>query len=127
MMPLTREWVRKAEADFQSAQLEFRARKHPNYDAACFHAQQCIEKYLKARLQEANTPFPKSHDLAQLLELVTPVEPLWACLRAELNWLNVFAVQFRYPGRDADRETAKEALHACRHAREIMRAAMGCR
>ncbi|NJL91504.1 MAG: HEPN domain-containing protein [Coleofasciculaceae cyanobacterium SM2_1_6] len=25
----------------------------PNYDAVCFHAQQCFERYLKARLQEA--------------------------------------------------------------------------
>lgn len=48
MKPLTQEWVNKAEADFSSAQRELRARKNPNYDAACFHAQQCVEKYIKA-------------------------------------------------------------------------------
>lgn len=35
MKPLTGEWIEKAEADFNSAQREYRARKRPNYDAAC--------------------------------------------------------------------------------------------
>src|SRR5205807_1800981 len=52
MNPITREWVDKAEGDFASAQRELRARKSPNFDAACFHCHQCIEKYLKARLHE---------------------------------------------------------------------------
>ncbi|MEG3864862.1 MULTISPECIES: HEPN domain-containing protein [unclassified Microcoleus] len=46
MNPLTVEWVDKAEGDFTTALRELRARKSPNYDAACFHAQQCVEKYL---------------------------------------------------------------------------------
>ena len=52
MNPLTREWIEKAEGDFATAGRELRARKNPNYEAACFHAQQCAEKYLKAILQE---------------------------------------------------------------------------
>ncbi len=59
MKPLTREWIKKAEADLATAQRELCARRLPNYDAVCFHAQQCDEKYLKARLQEANLPSPK--------------------------------------------------------------------
>ena len=47
MKPLSLEWIEKAEGDFHSLECEVRARKHPNYDAACFHAQQCAEKYLK--------------------------------------------------------------------------------
>ncbi len=43
MKPLTREWVNKAEGDYATAGRELRARKSPNYDAACFHAQQCAE------------------------------------------------------------------------------------
>jgi HEPN domain-containing protein len=53
MKPITQEWVNKAEADFATAQREIQVTKTPNYDAVCFHAQQCIEKYLKACLQEA--------------------------------------------------------------------------
>jgi HEPN domain-containing protein len=57
MKPLTLEWVAKAENDFATALRESRVRKNPNYDAVCFHAQQCAEKYLKARLQEAGIAF----------------------------------------------------------------------
>lgn len=47
MNELVKEWVDKAEGDYHSAIREFRARKHPNYDAAGFHVQQSIEKYFK--------------------------------------------------------------------------------
>jgi len=40
MNPLVAEWIAKAEGDFVSALREFRARKQPNYDSACFHARQ---------------------------------------------------------------------------------------
>lgn len=48
MPSLSQEWIQKAEGDYATAIREYRARKLPNYDAACFHAQQCVEKYLKA-------------------------------------------------------------------------------
>jgi hypothetical protein len=38
---MTHEWVAKAEGDFTTMERESRARKAPNYDAICFHAQQC--------------------------------------------------------------------------------------
>ncbi len=64
MNDLVNEWVKKAEGDFTSALREYRARKSPNYDAAGFHAQQCIEKYLKAILQQYNNiRFEKIHYL----------------------------------------------------------------
>jgi HEPN domain-containing protein len=36
MKPIIKDWVEKAEGDFATAQREMRARKNPNYDAACF-------------------------------------------------------------------------------------------
>ena len=48
MLPLTAEWVEKAESDFTTAWRERRARNALNYSESCFHAQQCAEKYLKA-------------------------------------------------------------------------------
>src|SRR5713226_9024734 len=75
MKPITLEWVAKAEGDWDAAQREYRARKRPNYDAACFHAQQCAEKYLKARLCEAAAPFPPTQNLVALLVLVLAHEP----------------------------------------------------
>lgn len=69
MNSLAAEWIEKAEADFHSAQREYRALKHPNYDSACCHAQKSVEKYMKAFLQEKEVLFPKTHSLIELLEL----------------------------------------------------------
>jgi HEPN domain-containing protein len=88
MKPLTHEWIGKAEGDFATAKREVRARKAPNYDAACFHAQQCVEKYLKARLQEATIPFGRTHDLSALLNLLLSVSPRFNHVRGwrALSW-----------------------------------------
>src|SRR5439155_4868962 len=110
MKRAVREWIEKAEADFISAGREYRARKNPNFDAACFFAQQCIEKYLKACLVQATRTFPRTHDLSALLDLILPVEPLWEALRPRLDTLSSYAVVFRYPGESATREMAKQAV-----------------
>ena len=60
MKPTTAEWVAKAVGDFLTAGRELRARKSPNYDAVCFHAQQYAEKYLKAVLQEDEKKYPQN-------------------------------------------------------------------
>ena len=121
MKPLTEEWVSKAEGDFASANRELRARKAPNYDSACFHAQQCAEKYLKARLCEAGIVTEKTHNLLHLLDRCMPIEPLWEGLRTPLNVLNAYAVAFRYPGESADRTTARDAIQICKTVRETVR------
>lgn len=125
MKPLTQEWVQKAEGDFHTAQRELRARKHPNYDAACFHAQQSAEKYLKARLIEAGITFPKTHDLNLLLKLVLPVEPFWEAYRWQLDVLTDYAVEYRYPGETADKHDAKSALKICKQIRALVRESLG--
>jgi HEPN domain-containing protein len=121
MKPLTREWVEKAEGDFTTARRELRARKDPNYDAACFHAQQCAEKYLKACLQEEDLPFGRTHNLSVLLDSVLPIEPSWADLRPALRALTTFAIGVRYPGESADKAMAREALALCRNVRRQAR------
>ncbi len=68
------------------------ATEFPNYDAVCFHAQQCVEKYLKARLADGEVAFPKLHDLGALLNFVLPLEPSWERLREDLDSLSSRAV-----------------------------------
>ena len=53
MKPLTAEWLEKAEGDFAVMERESRVRRNPAHDIVCFHAQQCVEKYLEARLCHA--------------------------------------------------------------------------
>jgi HEPN domain-containing protein len=117
MKQTTLEWIDKAEGDFTTAQMSFRARKAPNHDAACFHAQQSVEKYLKGRLDEAGMAVPKTHNLYALLTLVLPIEPSWKAMAADLNVLSTFAVAYRYPGMSATRIDAKDAITRCRSVR----------
>lgn len=125
MKPLTREWVEKAENDWSSLNREIRARKNPNYDAACFFAQQCVEKYIKARLVEADIYFKKVHDLTYLLGLIADIEPLWIPYEQEFRWLTDYAVEVRYPGASADLELAKTTLKVCKSFRTTARQSLG--
>ena len=125
MLPITQEWVDKAEGDWGSAGRDYRARKAPNYDGACYHAQQCAEKYLKARLQEALIIFPRTHDLEALLDLILPTEPNWQDLRPTCQRLTSYAVVYRYPGRTATRAEAGQAISLCRFVREAARRSLG--
>jgi HEPN domain-containing protein len=127
MKATTREWIEKAEADFVSAGREYRARNRPNFDAACFFAQQCIEKYLKGRLAEAGRQVPKTHDLSVLLDSVVSIEPLWEAARSRVETLTSYAVLFRYPGESATRALAKTAIADARWVRSMMRSAMRLR
>lgn len=118
------EWIQKAEADFISAGREYRARHRPNYDAACFFAQQCVEKYLKARLVQVGMNFPKTHDLSTLLDLILPLEPGWEAFRPHLEILTSYAVIFRYPGESATRSMARSAVACARNIRKQIREAL---
>jgi len=125
MKALTNEWVIKAEGDFNTAQREMSAEESPNYDAACFHAQQCAEKYLKARLAEADISFTKTHDLGAILNLLIPVEPTWESMRKELDSLTDRAVEVRYPGYSTQAGEASEAVQIARKVRHTVRTAFG--
>ena len=121
MKPLTEEWVTKADGDFATAGRELRARKAPNYDAVCFHTQQCVEKYPKAVLQEEDVPFGRTHNLSALLDKVTEAYPYVEVIRPSLHLLNAFAIDFRYPGESADKALAGKAYLLCRDVRHTVR------
>jgi HEPN domain-containing protein len=125
MKPIAAEWVGKAEGDFATVERETRARKAPNYDGVCFHAQQCAEKYLKALVVGVDLPFLRTHDLVVLLDQLLPLYPLWEVYRSDLAYLSEFAVSFRYPGESADRESALDARRRRRIFRFAARSVLG--
>lgn len=125
MIPLTQDWVDKAEGDYTAALVLYRRRKAPNYDVACWLAQQSAEKYLKARLHESGISFPYTHDLTVLLGLVLSVEPSWISLQSDLNNLTRFAVNIRYPGVWATKLDAKESIKTCEEVRRLVRISLG--
>jgi len=121
MRPETKEWSDKAEADYGTAAREAAVVDFPNHDAVCFHAQQCVEKYLKALLVEGDARFPKTHDLLLLLNLAVPAWPDAESFRDDLANLTPYAVDVRYPGDRADAELAEEALKSCQRVRAALR------
>src|SRR4029078_8322917 len=125
MKPTTLDWVDKAEADFAAALLLRRSRKKHSRDIVCFHLQQCLEKYLKARLEEAGISFFKTHDLERLLVLAIPAEPQWTMLRPALAAITDYAVEVRYPGRTTTAAEARFLLRDTTHIRNLMRQSLG--
>lgn len=115
------EWVDKAEGDWATMLREAAVTDDPNFDAVCFHAQQCAEKYLKARLIQGEIGFRKSHDLLYLLEAVLVVEPTWTFLRDSLFTLTTYAVAIRYPDLDATKEQAVLSVEHCGIVRKTIR------
>lgn len=66
-------------------------------DAAIgFHAHQCVEKALKAVLAHAAIPFRRTHDLAELLDLVEDIGHTAPPFSRRLDELNPYAIEARY-------------------------------
>ena len=116
-----RDWVVKAEEDYEAAKALVRKRKSNLSNAVCFHAQHCAEKYLKAFLVHHRSLFPKTHDLLDLLELAKQADPTLELLRPDLEYLEPYAVEFRYPGECATRQEAKRSIQVMMHVREAFR------
>jgi len=121
MNATVKEWIDKAEGDYLTATRELRATESPNFDAVCFHTQQCIEKLMKALLIHWGALPPKTHDLATLGRLLEPVCKGWLWPVAELRLLSHAAIAFRYPGESADKKEAVEAFEIASRVREKLR------
>ncbi len=122
-----RDWVVKAEEDYEVVRALIRKRKPNVNNAVCFHAQQCAEKYLKAFLIRHRIAFPKTHDLLDLLELAKQADSTLELLRPDLAHLEPYAVEFRYPGEFATRQEAKRSVRVAARVREAFRNRLGIR
>ncbi len=111
-----KQWIAKAEGDYRSALRLSKYNDSASYDAICFHAQQCAEKYLKALLIAYKIEFKKKHDLTYLLNLILPHDSSLELIRIELDSLNDYAIDIRYPG---DFATADEAKLSLRHMKVV--------
>lgn len=119
MKPITREWIEKAENSFAVAQLLIKL-PAPKNDIICFHSHQCAEMYLKACLQEANTSFPKTHDLSKLLDLLLSSDSAWKAIELPTKALTSCSVEYRYPGSSASDARARKALNDCYQIRQFI-------
>src|SRR5258708_4353902 len=108
----------KAENDFRNAEntLKMEPEGCP-FDTVCFHAQQLIEKYLKALLAHHDVHFRKVHDLSELVLLLP--RPLKSPINStEQDLLTGYISTGRYPSLP-DVLGAKEAHEAMGIARRF--------
>lgn len=122
MKSMTRAWAVKAEADLATAAREAEVAVNPNFEAVCHHAKECALHYLRARLEEAEIPFPFTSHLVVLLELCLELEPSWDAFRDSLRFLTTSANQSLEAESRTTQETALRALEMARSFRnEVQR------
>ena len=126
MKPETVEWVGKADADLDTAKREVAIVESPNYDAVCFHSQQCAEKYLKAVMVEDGLRVPRIHDLEALLNSSVSRHPELQKVIHLARILSAMAVEVRYPGMTVDEDDAEESVRAAVAIREVVRVVLEC-
>lgn len=111
------EWLRRARSNLSRCRGD---RRLPDvlFEDLCFDAQQTAEKAIKAVLVLRRRRFSKTHDLAELLDLVatTGIEVPPEVLEAKR--LTPYAVAGRYPGvsEDASEQDYREALETAERA-----------
>lgn len=123
---LVQGWLRKAEEDLHVAQ-ELMERDRLSYNPVGFHAQQAAEKFLKSLLTRHQVPFPKTHDIGELLILAEKATP---SIREELRdagRLSPYGVEVRYPGErpDLNREQGAEAVRLADQVRTAIMQQLG--
>ena len=121
MNPLTRERVQNAEDDWDTMLTLVHQASRPLRDQICFHAQQCVEKYLKAWLQEANLRVPRTHDLNRLLNRIVPSQPEWRAWRLDFKKFKPHAVDVRYGTYSATETDVEHAVRVCTEVRHAIR------
>ena len=119
---LVSQWLSRADDDLRLADLALGA-SPPVCWGAAFHAQQAVEKLLKALLTSHRVEFEKVHSIDYLLDLCVGIEPEADRLRSTATKLTDFAVEPRYPFPRAEptEAEAREAIDTARQARRFVR------
>lgn len=95
MKTITTDWIRSASTDLETIDEII---DNSNLTAiVAFHAQQCVEKCLKAFLEEFDIEVKKTHNLL-VLKAATEIENSFSLDEDMLSLLNKLYIDSRYPG-----------------------------
>ncbi|RLG64840.1 DNA-binding protein [archaeon] len=114
---IAEKWLRKAYTDLRVAVKLFEIGEEPW--VIVFHAQQAVEKALKAYLVLHNRHFGKTHNLFRLIDLCSEIDQEFQQLHElEIDKLYPLAIEARYPdtGIEITIDEAKEAIEKARIA-----------
>ncbi len=114
---ILRRWLAKAEEDLRSAKNDLKD-EPPITATACFHAQQCAEKSLKAFLVFVDKHIDRTHSLTYLVDICSDYDLEFQELEDLTGELTQYAIETRYP--DDWREiSVKEAFEAVENAEKV--------
>ena len=88
-------WIFRANEDIAVIENLFKSDPDLYASSICFHAQQAIEKFLKAFLIFHNKDFPKTHDLEYLLTECHKIDQ--SGFDFDFGSLTDYGVSLRYP------------------------------
>jgi HEPN domain-containing protein len=119
------EWMDKADGDWEAMEVLLSGNSPRLRDSVVFHAQQCVEKLLKARLIQLGHQVDKTHDLAALSRQLEAVDRQWSWDSGELSDLSSGAVLARYTGFDTSAEEQAELIQIASGLRDALKMLLG--
>lgn len=92
-----KEWMAHALSDLKIARL---GQKDADvlHEQICFHTQQAVEKAFKAVLLFCKVDFPLTHDLDELVDILSEARISMPAELMDVGALTPYAVETRYPG-----------------------------
>jgi len=111
-------WFEKGQKDIEMAKRAM-GPSAPLPDMACYHAQQCAEKYLKGYLVSHQIEFRWVHDLVYLVQLCREQNSQFETLMEAVDVLNAYSTQVRYPSEDIPEPSPEDARQAIRMTEHI--------
>jgi HEPN domain-containing protein len=120
---LVHDWLEKADHDLAMANAGLKLGRNGPTDMTCFHAQQCVEKYVKALFIWRGQPVLRTHNLTALVDRLNSADrPDLSAAEQEL--MTRYATVTRYPGDYApiSLTEARRAVAAARRTRRFIRA-----
>ncbi|MBI5473150.1 MAG: HEPN domain-containing protein [Ignavibacteriae bacterium] len=117
-----KKWLAFADEDLQYARHGLAIQNNPPYRLIAYHAQQCVEKHLKAYLVFHKCDFPYSHNISNLLDICSRFAT-WTEQIRDAEELTPFAITTRYPGEDDDvsLEEASKAIQIAERVRQVVK------
>jgi HEPN domain-containing protein len=115
-------WIKKANEDLKIALDELNT-QDPASSAICFHAQQCVEKYLKAFLIYNGKPIRKTHNITAIIKDCTDLDKSFEYLfELEADELTKYAVEVRYGEEEyfPSVDEAREAVEIAKKVKEFV-------
>jgi HEPN domain-containing protein len=114
------DWLNKAENDLKAAEGILYYYEDPPTDTICYHCHQVAEKALKGFLIYSQGDIPKTHDLIELLNLSIHLNGTLAKLIEEVEILNKYYIEAKYPPDQPILYPKEEAKEVTEKAKLIM-------